>query len=73
LILEDALRSILHRGDRNRMVFEMASDYVLAFSDGYTRELTPSSLPYVDDILTFLKKISREDKVEVKKRRTKNG
>ena len=73
LILEDALRCILYRDKSNYIVFEMASDYVLAFSDAYIRELTPSSLPYVDDILTFLKKISREDKVEVKKRRNKNG
>jgi hypothetical protein len=73
LILEDALRCILHRDERNRMVYEMASDYVLAFSDSYTRELTPTSLPSIDDIISFLKKISREKKVGVKKRSNKNG
>jgi hypothetical protein len=59
LILEDALRCILHRDERNRMVYEMASHYVMAFSDSYIRELTPTSLPCVNDILTFLKTIRR--------------
>ena len=73
LILEDALRCILYRDKSNKIVYDMASDYVLAFSDGYIRELTPSCLPSIDDIITFLKKMHRENKVEVKKRRNKNG
>jgi len=73
LILEDALRCILYRDKSNKIVYDMASDYVLAFSDGYIRELTPGSLPSIDDIITFLRKMHREDNVEVKKRRNKNG
>jgi hypothetical protein len=73
VIVEDALRCILYRDESNKIVYEMASDYVLAFSDGYIREPTPSSLPFIDDIITFLRKIQREKKGEVQKRGNKNG
>lgn len=73
VILDDALRCILYRDESNRMVYEMASHYVLAFSYGYRRELTPSSLPSIDDIITFLKTIQKSKKSEVQKRGNKNG
>ena len=59
LIFEDAIRCILYRDESNRMVYEMASNYVLAFSDSHIRELTPTSLSSIDDIITFLRKIQR--------------
>jgi hypothetical protein len=64
VILDDALRCILYRDESNRMVYEMASHYVMAFSYGYRRELTSSSLRSIDDIMTFLRRIQREKKGE---------
>ena len=72
VILDDALRCILYRDESNRMVYEIASHYVMAFSDSYRRELTPISLTSIHDIIDFLRKIQREKKGEIKKRGNKN-
>jgi len=56
LILEDALRCILEKDIDGRKIYDMAADYVLAFSDSFQRDITKKSLPYLDDIIEYLRK-----------------
>ncbi|HZV47096.1 MAG TPA: hypothetical protein VFG06_07115 [Thermodesulfovibrionales bacterium] len=56
LILEDALCCILEKDIDGRKIYDMAAHYVLAFSNSFGRDITKKSLPYIDDILIYLRK-----------------
>lgn len=62
LILEDALCCILEKDIDGRTIYDMAAHYVMAFSNSFERNITKKSLPYLDDIISYLRKNLKTNK-----------
>ncbi|HAM52346.1 MAG TPA: hypothetical protein DCP92_17240 [Nitrospiraceae bacterium] len=69
LILEDAVRCVLEKVMNGRTIYDIAADYVLAFSDGFQREITKKSLPYLDDIIEYLRKQQQSRQINTSRRK----
>ncbi len=62
LILEDVLCCILEKDIDGRTIYDMAAHYVMAFSNSFERDITKKSLPYLDDIIAYLRKNLKTNK-----------